>query len=183
MILPDIDRASGPTWWPSASAQRIEEHFRRQRAAPPVTISGGVATWPDDAARREELLRRADEGLYRAKAAGKNCIALAAGERRRHLRVAARHAVTLSASGRAERAQTRDISEGGLRVHLKEQVPLGSPVSLVIRPLGGHAFGLRGQVVRVEAAARGGGYDIGVRLLSSRSRGALALRRLAGTGT
>ena len=152
------------------------------RALPPVTISGGVATFPDDAKRADELLRRADEGLYRAKAAGKNCIAVAAGERRRYPRLPARHAVSVSGSGLAEQTQTRDISEGGLRVRLKEPVPLGSSVSLVVRPVGGQPFGLRGRVVRVESAGSGSGYDVGVRLLSGRSRGAVALRRLAGNG-
>jgi diguanylate cyclase (GGDEF)-like protein len=181
VILTDTDRA-GAHLAAERIRKRIEEHFRRRRAAPPVTVSGGVSTWPDDAKRADELLRRADEGLYRAKAAGKNCIAVAAGERRRHPRLPARHAVSVSGSGLAEQTQTRDISDGGLRVHLKEPVPLGSSVSLVVRPVGGQPFGLRGRVVRVESGGGGSGYDVGVRLLSGRSRGAVALRRLAGSG-
>lgn len=42
-----------------------------------VTISGGLATFPWDAATPEELLRAADEALYRAKRAGRNRVLLA----------------------------------------------------------------------------------------------------------
>jgi diguanylate cyclase (GGDEF)-like protein len=177
VILTETDRV-GAHLVAERVRRRIDEHFKRARASPPVTISGGVATWPDDAAGAEELLRRADEGLYRAKAAGKNCIALAAGERRRHPRLPARYPMTLRGQGRATSAQSKNVSEGGLLVNLREPVPLGSKVTLVIRPLGGQVIGFRGEVVRVEAVK--GGYDLGVRFLANRSKGAVALRRLAG---
>jgi len=177
VIVTDTDRA-GAHVVAERIRRRIDEHFRRRRMSPPVTISGGVATWPDDAAGADELLRRADEGLYRAKAAGKNCITLAAGERRRHPRLPSRHAVTLSSSGRAATARTKNVSQGGLLLNLKEPVPLGSTVSLVIRPSEGPVMGLRGEVVRVDAIGSGG-YDVGVRLLTGRNRAGFALRRLS----
>ena len=40
----------------------------------PLTISGGVASWPSDGHTFEEVLRRADERLYSAKAAGRNLV-------------------------------------------------------------------------------------------------------------
>jgi two-component system cell cycle response regulator len=40
----------------------------------PMTMSIGVATYPSDAATAEELVRRADEALYKAKASGGNCV-------------------------------------------------------------------------------------------------------------
>ncbi|MHC4063037.1 MAG: GGDEF domain-containing protein, partial [Planctomycetota bacterium] len=39
-----------------------------------LTISGGLATFPWDASNREDLIRRADQALLQAKAAGKNRI-------------------------------------------------------------------------------------------------------------
>jgi diguanylate cyclase (GGDEF)-like protein len=177
VVLTETDRV-GAHLVAERIRRRIDEHFRRGRASPPVTISGGIATWPDDAAGADELLRRADEGLYRAKAAGKNCIALAAGERRRHPRLPARYPMTLSGPVQATAARSKNVSEGGLLVNLKEPVPLGSKVTLVIRSPQGPVVGFRGEVVRVEAVR--GGYDLGVRFMASRSKGALALRRLAG---
>jgi len=38
----------------------------------PVTVSLGVAAFPDHAKESEELLRRADEALYLAKQSGRN---------------------------------------------------------------------------------------------------------------
>ncbi|RKY16412.1 MAG: hypothetical protein DRP63_05435 [Planctomycetota bacterium] len=44
-----------------------------------VTISTGVATYPDDASTMQELVREADKALYRAKALGKNRVEVAEG--------------------------------------------------------------------------------------------------------
>ena len=43
-------------------------------AVQPMTMSIGVASYPTDAATAEELVRRADEALYKAKASGGNCV-------------------------------------------------------------------------------------------------------------
>lgn len=40
----------------------------------PVTVSVGVAAYPDDGADADKLVARADELLYQAKAAGRNCV-------------------------------------------------------------------------------------------------------------
>ncbi len=40
----------------------------------PLTISGGVASWPADGQTFEEVLSKADERLYSAKAAGRNVV-------------------------------------------------------------------------------------------------------------
>jgi diguanylate cyclase (GGDEF)-like protein len=55
--------------------QRIEEYpFEGESSQPSgrVTISGGVACFPDDADDSVELLRNADAALYQAKASGRN---------------------------------------------------------------------------------------------------------------
>jgi diguanylate cyclase (GGDEF)-like protein len=39
-----------------------------------VTISAGVACYPDHARQSNELIRAADQAMYRAKRAGKNCV-------------------------------------------------------------------------------------------------------------
>jgi diguanylate cyclase (GGDEF)-like protein len=41
---------------------------------PRVTISSGVSAYPGSGVQPQELLRRADEALYRAKEAGRNCV-------------------------------------------------------------------------------------------------------------
>jgi diguanylate cyclase (GGDEF)-like protein len=151
--------------------RRIEERFRRGKGTPRVTISGGVATYPDDAGTPADLIVRADEGLYRAKAAGKNRITLVQGERRRHLRVPAGRSVTLGAPGQREAARVKNVSEGGLLLTLKKPVPVGSSVNLVIRSPHAPLMDLQGEVVRVESASgrQRPTYDVGVRLLPNPS--------------
>ena len=59
---------------------RVAVHLSTQAlAAPPepLSISIGVASFPDDAADSEALVRAADTALYEAKHAGRNCVVLA----------------------------------------------------------------------------------------------------------
>jgi diguanylate cyclase (GGDEF)-like protein len=49
----------------------------RGRELEPVTLSVGVALYPDDGQSWEEVLRRADQALYRAKDAGRNTVVCA----------------------------------------------------------------------------------------------------------
>jgi diguanylate cyclase (GGDEF)-like protein len=58
-----------------AEGLRVEvEHLRLGEREGQLTISGGVASWPADGQTFEEVLQRADERLYSAKAAGRNLI-------------------------------------------------------------------------------------------------------------
>lgn len=54
------------------------EHYpfaaRGQQPLGAVTVSGGVATFPEDSRKADNLLRCADQALYEAKAAGRNRI-------------------------------------------------------------------------------------------------------------
>jgi diguanylate cyclase (GGDEF)-like protein len=179
VILPETARA-GAFIVAERVRARIEEYFRKRRGGPRVTVSGGVASFPDDAGSVEDLIRRADEGLYRSKAGGKNRITLMEGERRRHRRVAVSRKATLEARGVEQAAViTRNVSDGGLLVSLKNAVPVGSHVTLVIRS-GSNSVGLRGEVVRVDAVAGPEPhYDVGVRLVESGSEDTRVLRRLA----
>jgi len=70
LILPDTPRL-GALVVADRIRKRVDEHFRRRKGGPTVTMSGGVATFPDDASDLEQLIKRADEGLYRSKAEGK----------------------------------------------------------------------------------------------------------------
>ena len=51
---------------------RAEVEAASARAAQPLTVSIGIATFPDDAGARDELLDKADWAMYAAKRAGRN---------------------------------------------------------------------------------------------------------------
>lgn len=56
------------------------EEFAGMDPAPSVSV--GIASYPDDAATRQELLRKADDALYRAKCTGRNKVVLAREEKK-----------------------------------------------------------------------------------------------------
>lgn len=63
----------------------VEAHPFRHRDIQPsgrLTVSAGLAGFPDDGTTYEDLLKQADVALYRAKNGGRNRIALAAGRAR-----------------------------------------------------------------------------------------------------
>jgi two-component system, cell cycle response regulator len=164
VLLPDTTRL-GAFVVAERIRRRIEERFARARA--PVTISGGIAIFPDDAGAPADLIVQADAGLYGAKAAGKNRILLPQGERRRFRRQPApRHATLQTAGGRAS-AAVKNLSEGGLLVSLREAVAVGSAVSLTIERRDAKAVGMRGEVVRVERVPGEAepAFDVGVRFV------------------
>ncbi len=170
VILPETSR-TGAYVVADRVRQSVEHHFRRTRGVSNVTVSGGVATFPDDATTFADLVKKADLGLYRAKAAGKNRITLAKGERRKHRRVPASEGVRLGAgSGKAAAAKARNLSAGGVLVSLREPVAVGSKVSVVLKDPGAAAVDLQGEVVRVTPGKKGGAYDVGVRFVTKAGR-------------
>jgi diguanylate cyclase (GGDEF)-like protein len=166
VLLPDTSRL-GAFVVAERVRLRVEERFARGRV--PLTVSGGIAVFPEDAATPADLIVRADAGLYAAKAAGKNRILLPQGERRRHRRLPPRSRVSVdSAGGPAPvAAAVKNVSEGGMLVSLRAAVPVGSTVRLQIESPGREPVGLTGEVVRVERVPGGDepAYDVGVRFL------------------
>lgn len=74
VILFDTDKTSGVV-----TAERIrtaieQYEFVLRGKTVRITISGGVATYPEDAITRKELIQKADDFLYKAKQSGRNRI-------------------------------------------------------------------------------------------------------------
>lgn len=92
IIFPETDRLGAYT-----VAERIRRQVEVAFASRPVgerevpmTVSGGIATFPDEGPDAAAMVGRADETLYAAKHAGRNRIVLYPGERRRSVRFPAK---------------------------------------------------------------------------------------------
>jgi len=74
IVMPDTPKESARLFV-ERLRNEVERIFDDEKALAPgkrVTISSGISTFPEDAATREELIRRSDLALYEAKHAGKN---------------------------------------------------------------------------------------------------------------
>jgi Tfp pilus assembly protein PilZ len=63
----------------------------------------------------------------------------------------------------------KNVSEGGLLVSLRQEVPMGSTVSLVIEAPDAEPVGLRGEVVHLQRVPgeEESAFDVGVRFMDS----------------
>ncbi|MBI3593150.1 MAG: diguanylate cyclase [Nitrospirae bacterium] len=79
VILPSVDK-KGALIAAEKIRSSIESHpfpFRESQPKGIFTVSIGVATYPDDAKGVEELIKKADDALYRAKSTGRNRVSVA----------------------------------------------------------------------------------------------------------
>jgi diguanylate cyclase (GGDEF)-like protein len=135
VVLPET-RRMGALVVSERIREAVEKYFRRRGEfdrAIRLTLSGGLACYPEDAEDPSTLMARADRALYRAKNEGKNRIVVYFEEKRRAERVAVEER-RLKASLRGEvssgplrqTGKVKNISEGGILVEIGEEVPLGS---------------------------------------------------------
>jgi diguanylate cyclase (GGDEF)-like protein len=176
VVLPDTARAGA-----FVVAQRIRMNFERslRSGREPVTLSGGVASYPADGLTPQQLLQYADQGLYRAKAAGKNRVEPETDERRQYERIRWQQEIAVERiGGRVIEARGQNLSQGGMLVSMTEPVPVGSKITVVVHVEDDGKLALRGQVVRL--SPRGdSGYEAGLRLATDATgSNALVLRRL-----
>jgi diguanylate cyclase (GGDEF)-like protein len=76
VIAPETDKAGGLLLGERLRKRVAETPFDKAEAMPlgKLTISIGAASLPEDAATKPELIEKADQALYRAKASGRNCV-------------------------------------------------------------------------------------------------------------
>jgi hypothetical protein len=140
-----------------------------------MTVSGGIAAYPEDGIDLTEILLRADEALYRAKALGKNRISLHFSERRASVRYPARESarvelVSGAGSGPVP-AIAINLSRGGALVTTSTRYRPSEKL-LVHLSAGGHedagrSWMVQGKVVRVgthpcESSGESGGLNVGI---------------------
>lgn len=133
-----------------------------------ITVSGGVAGFPVDARKVENLLNLADSALYRAKGAGKNSISFFKEDKRRFLRIKFNRPIKVKHLGftrtRTLSGTSKNIAIGGILFENKEPMSIGAKVqvSFSIDKDSDPLF-LIGTIVRVEVFGPDS-YDIGMTL-------------------
>ena len=78
LILPGLDAAGATSRMESLRAQLAQIGQPTRIGALPVTLSAGIALWPNHGEGLDGLLQAADVALYTAKRNGRNRVQLAA---------------------------------------------------------------------------------------------------------
>jgi diguanylate cyclase (GGDEF)-like protein len=137
-----------------------------------LTISGGLASFPVDAADGLTLLKYADNALYRAKTLGKNTISLFSEDKRRFMRIDFGDELTICEAGAGDTPAgelisvvARNMSQGGILIRSGRHFTIGSRLALGLKLNGDH-LEMTGTVVRIETLGVGE-YEIGLTFLQT----------------
>jgi diguanylate cyclase (GGDEF)-like protein len=131
-----------------------------------ISVSGGIATFPQDALEAEKLIHCADQALYRAKSEGKNRVCLFSIDKRQYVRIDFFGETRIQPLGKWVRksqisTKGRDLSLSGILFESKDPIDIGTKIQLEIPiPSKDNPIILVGTVVRVEDF--GDHFDIGV---------------------
>lgn len=152
-------------------AERIREKvegliIRVEGKSRSLTMSGGIASFPADARDGFALLSKADKALYRAKAMGKNKIALFAEKKQRSCpRSKLVRAIKIKEIGFESESlihgASKNISMGGMLFETGCQLNVGANIEVSIPIMNTEPLFLIGSVVRVGASKKGS-YDVGM---------------------
>jgi len=130
-----------------------------------LTISGGLASFPENATDAKSLLKCADNALYRAKGSGKNGISFYSQDKRRYMRIEIDHDVKVRELGfddtQTQTGKGKNICFGGILFENKFALPIGTKIQLHIPHNHNKPLFIIGTVVRVETFGSKQ-YDIGV---------------------
>jgi diguanylate cyclase (GGDEF)-like protein len=178
LILPETERM-GAFLVAERIRREMERHFlRRDIDGRPIamTVTIGMAQYPDDATLADRLLRRAEEAMHQAKARGGNTVGVYYRERRSFMRFDARGRgvqirVTPATGPAPEEAEggsePRNISRSGLLFETDRPYGMGDEVVIVCQDARDQArLTLRGRVVRIEEVeGQPGRYEVGAAFL------------------
>ncbi|MBU4034061.1 MAG: GGDEF domain-containing protein [Proteobacteria bacterium] len=168
IILPDTDKYQA-----KVLAERIREQIEKARISYAedeirITISAGIASYPQDAVGKTALVSSADHALYSAKRNGKNIVSLYQPEKRRYLRIdfTQQLEVKFANGKKGNIRQTftpkgKNLCVGGILFESNKDIEIDTCLEIKIDLGTGTPLPLHGKVARVEKM-KGGKYDIGV---------------------
>jgi diguanylate cyclase (GGDEF)-like protein len=169
LLLPATDENGG-----LAIAERIRRQvekvsFINEQKQPlkKFTISGGVSTLNEDTQTEVALIQKADQALYRSKAAGKNRILVYHEERRRFARLnSSIKNLLVVFSEQGDKYIPQNISEGGILFFSRQALPLGKNLRLLLNFSDRkNQIALEAQIRRVEPLHNSENYNIGASIV------------------
>ena len=162
VILPETERM-GAFLVAERIRKEMERHFlRRDVDGRPIamTVTIGMAKYPEDAAIADRLVRRAEEAMHQAKARGGNTVGVYYRERRNYIRFdVSRQQVTIKIQPAGESAggsgapdhAPLNISRSGLLFESEKPYAIGDEVTIVCQDGRDQArVTLRARIVRIE---------------------------------
>ncbi|HDH06160.1 MAG TPA: diguanylate cyclase [Nitrospirae bacterium] len=185
MLLPETNKEGG-----LVISERIREKVEKstfikgeKQPLRRLTISGGLATLNVDAKTGSELIKKADQALYRAKARGKNQIALYVDERRELERVDTYLIGRLTvASNTGDIFVVQNISEGGFLFEFHKPLPVGTILHLLMNLPGRKTpIQCKAKIRRLEELQKNKKYEIGVSIVHIREPDKKAMQRFIRT--
>ena len=162
LILPETERM-GAFLVAERIRKEVERHFlRRDVDGRPIamTVTIGMAKYPEDAAIADRLVRRAEEAMHQSKARGGNAVGVYYRERRNYIRFdVSRQQVTIKVQPAEESGGDApgpvhaplNISRSGLLFESEKPYAIGDEVTIVCQD--GRDQGrvtLRARIVRIE---------------------------------
>ncbi|TGM05210.1 diguanylate cyclase [Leptospira jelokensis] len=147
-----------------------------QISGKPVTISGGLVSYPDKAKRCEEMYDLADRALYSAKDSGKNQIVAFSNEKRSSLRFDANLELYCVLPDKTIRSISKNISITGIAFETEDDLNLNDSIPVVLKEVDSqHEINAKIKVVRKQKLS-GKIFSVGAEFveLSSESQGKLS---------
>jgi len=151
-------------------AERLRTNLAQEKSSGglKVTVSGGIACFPQDGKTAENLLLESDKALYAAKFAGKDCIIHGTSDKRRFERYTHPCRVKFNTveqvfAKEAREIITQDFSIGGIRVESPELFAIETKLLLSIQLPGQETLETLGKISWIKK--NGSGYQYGVKYL------------------
>lgn len=136
--------------------QNIETHHFKgedKLTGKKMTISGGIAIYPDDGKNSHTLIIASEEALITAKQSGKNRILEYSVKRRKTPRIDIKIETKYQIEGRKDLkpqlVYTKNISESGTLITSSGDLPLGGNIILNLKLPNGNTIKAKGEIVRV----------------------------------
>jgi diguanylate cyclase (GGDEF)-like protein len=178
LILPETERM-GAFLVAERIRKEVERHFlRRDVDGRPIsmTVTVGIAKYPEDATTADRLVQRAEEAMHQAKARGGNTVGVYYRERRNFIRfdVASRPVkIRVTPASEADEPameaqhEPRNISRSGLLFDSDRPYSIGDELIIVCHDgRDGARVTLRARVVRLEEIeGQPGRYEVGAAFL------------------